>query len=170
MQKAANAYLQTQITTTTQGDLLIMLFDGAIKFLNRAKESIDAKDYAQKGILISKALDILAELQGSLNAQKGGDVAENLKKIYLLCSSKLLMANLKMDKNLVDEVIRILSGIRDAFAQINTPEFVPASPGPVQQARATGTMPNLTGLAAPSAGAPAHKAFAAYSVAKRDAG
>lgn len=170
MQKAAQAYLQTQVTTTTQGDLLIMLFDGALKFLARAKESMAAKDYAQKGILISKALDILAELQGSLNSQKGGDLAENLKKIYLLCSSKLLMANLKMDSNLVDEVVRILTGIRDAFSQINTPEFAPPSPGPVQQARATGTVPNLTGTAAPSAGAPVHKAFAAYSLAKREAG
>jgi len=166
MQKAAQAYLQTQVTTTTQGDILIMLFDGAVKFLRQAKESMAAKDYAKKGILISKALDVLAELQASLNPQKGGEIAENLRKLYLMCSTKLLMANMKMDQTLVDDVIKTLTGIRDAFAQINTPEFAPTAPAPVQASRQGAPIPINTGAAAPSAGAPAHKAFAAYSARK----
>uniref|UniRef100_A0A7C4EII8 Flagellar export chaperone FliS n=1 Tax=Fundidesulfovibrio putealis TaxID=270496 RepID=A0A7C4EII8_9BACT len=170
MQKAAQAYLQTQIATTTQGDLLIMLFDGCIKFLRQAKERMAERDFAQKGILISRALDVLAELQGSLNQQKGGELAENLRKLYLMCSTKLLMANMRMDQDLVDEVIRVISGIRDAFAQINTPEFAPTKPVPLDNARATGSMPPPSGLGAPSAGAPAHKAFAAYSQARKTAG
>ena len=168
MQKAAQAYFQTQVTTTTQGDLLIMLFDGALKFLNRAKERMAAKDYAEKGILISKALDILAELQSSLNPQKGGDLADNLSRIYLLCSSKLLTANMNMDQNLIDEVMRILTGIRDAFAQINKPEFAPSPPAQAQSSRASNSVPSSVPTAAPSAGAPMHKAFAAYSQAKKD--
>lgn len=167
MQKAAQAYFQTQVTTTTQGDLLIMLFDGCIKFLRQAKESMAAKDYAKKGILISKALDVVAELQSSLNPQKGGEVAENLRKLYLLCSTKLLMANMRMDQNLVDEVINMLSGIRDAFSQINTPEFAPTGPAPIQAARAGSPMPPTMTGAAPSAGAPMHRAFAAYSARKQ---
>ena len=169
MHKAAQAYFQTQVTTTTQGDLLIMLFDGALKFLKQAKESMAVRDYAKKGILISKALDVLAELQGSLNAQKGGELAENLRKLYLLCSTKLLMANMRMDQNLVDEVIRILTGIRDAFAQINTPEFVPAAPTPTVTTSARGAVPlsSQSGLAAPSMGASMNKAFSAYNLAKK---
>lgn len=170
MQKAAQAYFQTQVTTTTQGDLLILLFDGALKFLKQAKERMAAKDYAQKGILISKALDVLGELQSSLNAQKGGEIAENLRKLYLLCSTKLLMANMHMNQDLVDEVVNILSGIRDAFAQINTPQFAPPPPT-VAQASRTGTqLPPTGAMGAPSAGAPVHKAFAAYSHARKDAG
>jgi len=168
MHKAAQAYFQTQVTTTTQGDLLIMLFDGALKFLKQAKERMEARDYAKKGILISKALDVLAELQGSLNAQKGGELAENLRKLYLLCSTKLLMANMRMDQNLVDEVIRILSGIRDAFAQINTPEFAPAAPTPNLNTAVRGAVPLAqAGLAAPSAGMSMNRAFSAYSLAKK---
>jgi len=167
MQKATQAYLQTQVTTTTQGDLLIMLFDGAIKFLHQAKERIEAKDYAKKGILISKALDILAELQGSLNAQKGGEVAENLRKLYLVCSTKLLAANMKMDTGLVDEVIKVLSGLRDAFAQINTPEFVPQSTAPTQSLRNSVPIPPSMSGGAPSAGAPMHRAVAAYATARK---
>lgn len=170
MHKAAQAYFQTQVTTTTQGDLLILLFDGALKFLKQAKERMEAKDYAQKGILISKALDVLAELQASLNAQKGGEIAENLRKLYLLCSTKLLMANMNMNQALVDEVMQILSGIRDAFAQINTPQFAPPPPTVAQAARASAQNAPTGAMGAPSAGAPVHRAFAAYSHARKDAG
>ncbi len=118
MHKAAQKYLATQVTTTDQGQLLIMLYDAAIKFLNQSKAMIDEKNYAQKGILISKALDIISELASSLNKDKGGDLADSLNQVYLYCNTRLLMANLKMDKGIIDEVIKILSGVRDAYAQI----------------------------------------------------
>lgn len=169
MHKAAQAYVQAQVTTVSQGDLLIMLFDGCIKFLKQAKERMAERDYAQKGILISKALDIIAELQGSLNAQKGGSLAENLKRLYMVCSTRLLMANMKMDQSLIDEVVRTLSGIRDAFAQINTPEFAPKQTAPQTTIRQqTSTMqPGL--VAAPSQGTSLHRAVAAYAHARKDA-
>ncbi|WP_029460012.1 flagellar export chaperone FliS [Solidesulfovibrio alcoholivorans] len=119
MQSAARSYFQTQVATTTQGDLLIMLFDAALKFLRQAKEKIAARDYAQKGILISKALDILSELQGTLNAQKGGELADRLQKLYFFCSTRLLAANLKLDISKIDEVMHILTGLRDAFNEAN---------------------------------------------------
>ncbi|EKO39422.1 MAG: flagellar biosynthetic protein FliS [Solidesulfovibrio magneticus str. Maddingley MBC34] len=119
MQSAVKNYLQTQVSTTTQGDLVIMLYDAALKFLHRAKERIAEKNYAQKGILISKALDILSELQGSLNVNKGGDLAERLQKLYFYCSSRLLTANLKMDVTKIDEVVGILNGLREAFVEAN---------------------------------------------------
>ncbi|BFR49249.1 flagellar export chaperone FliS [Nitratidesulfovibrio sp. HK-II] len=123
MQKAAQAYLQTQVTTTTQGELLLLLYDGAIKFLTQAKDKIAERDYAGKGILISKALDIVNELDASLNMEKGGELAQNLHKLYFYCSTRLLNANLKMDVSFIDEVIKILSGLRGAYGQIvNTPE------------------------------------------------
>lgn len=155
MQKAAHAYLQTQVTTTTQGELLLLLYDGAIKFLNQAKEKIAERDYAGKGILISKALDIVNELDGSLNLEKGGELAENLHKLYFYCSTRLLNANLKMDVTFIDEVIKILSGLRAAYGQIvNTPEAMavgasmaasrtPANAAPSRAPLVTAQMPPL---------------------------
>ncbi len=155
MQKAAHAYLQTQVTTTTQGELLLLLYDGAIKFLNQAKEKIAERDYAGKGILISKALDIVNELDGSLNLEKGGELAENLHKLYFYCSTRLLNANLKMDVTFIDEVIKILSGLRAAYGQIvNTPEAMavgasmaasrtPANAAPSRAPLVTAQMPTL---------------------------
>ncbi len=118
MQKAVQAYFETQVTTTSQGDLLIMLYDGAIKFLVQSKVKIKEKDYAGKGILLSKAIDVISELDASLNPQKGGDLADNLHKLYFYCNTRLLNANLKLDITYVDEVIKILSGLREAYRQI----------------------------------------------------
>lgn len=128
MHKAANAYMQTQVTTTTPGHLVVMLYDGAITFLEQAKEEILARNYAKKGILISQALDIIAELDGSLNTDKGGEIAQNLHKLYIYCNTRLLQANLKMDTGLVDEVIGILSAFRSAFSEISKNQPHPSPP------------------------------------------
>lgn len=128
MHKAANAYMQTHVTTTTPGHLVVMLYDGAITFLEQAKQEIEAKNFAKKGILISQALDIIAELDGSLNNEKGGELAQNLHRLYMYCNTRLLRANLKMDTAIIDEVIGILSSFRSAFAEISRTQPHPAPP------------------------------------------
>jgi len=123
MQKGAQAYFSTHIATTDQGQLLLMLYDGALKFLAQAREKMLARDVAGKGILISKTIDIVNELASSLNMEKGGTLAENLNNLYFLCTARLLQANAKLDVEQLDSVVNILSGLRSAYAQIvKTPE------------------------------------------------
>jgi flagellar protein FliS len=126
--KAANAYMQTHVTTTTPGHIVVLLYDGAITFLEQAKEEIEAKNFAKKGILISQALDIIAELDGSLNNEKGGELSQNLHRLYMYCNTRLLRANLKMDTSIINEVIGILSSFRSAFAEISKSQPHPAPP------------------------------------------
>ncbi len=134
MQKASLAYMQTQITTNNQGELLLMLYTGAINFLTKAKQEIENKNYAEKGMLISKAMDIISELDGSLNMEKGAELSRNLHQLYLFCNSHLLEASLKMNAKFVNDVINILDGLRSAYAEvINTPEALSAlEQAPVQ--------------------------------------
>jgi len=123
MNKAAQAYFQTKVGTTDQGQLLLMLYDGALQFIQQARTKMIANDYAGKGILISKVIDIINELAASLNMDKGGSLAVNLNNLYLLCTARLLRANLKMDVDSLNSVESILSGLRGAYAQIiETPE------------------------------------------------
>lgn len=123
MNKAAQAYFNTKVSTTDQGQLLLMLYDGALNYLQQARDKILAKDYAGKGILISKVIDIVSELSSSLNMKRGGDLAVNLNNLYILCTARLLQANLKMNVESLDSVSQILSGLRGAYAQIlETPE------------------------------------------------
>ena len=65
MNKAAQAYFQTKVGTTDQGQLLLMLYDGALTFIQQARTKMMANDYAGKGILISKVIDIINELSAS---------------------------------------------------------------------------------------------------------
>ncbi len=141
MANPARAYLATQVETTTQGELLIMLYEAAIKFLKRARMEIDNKDYAKKGIYISKAMAIIHELSESLNKEKGGDITPRLASLYHFCTSQLIKANIRMDTKMIDEVIRILDGLRSAYAQIvpeqdgkSGPAAVPPQKTPQQQA------------------------------------
>jgi flagellar protein FliS len=118
MLKAAKAYLSTQVTTATQGDLLLMLYDTAIKHIKQAKDKIAERDFAAKGICITKAIEIVSELHESLNKEKGGDIARNLSRMYFMCNTRLLQANMELNPKKLDEVIAILAGLRQAFAQI----------------------------------------------------
>ncbi len=169
MRQAAKVYFETQVTTTSRGQVLIMLYDGAIKFLNQAKELMAAKDYAGKGRLISSAIDVINELASSLNPEKGGELAANLNQLYFYCNKRLFMANSRMDPAGIDEVIKILNGIRSAYAQIiDTPEAVAA----MQQASATQSKTQRVpaGIHAAPAGPPvstakARNAYATQSTA-----
>ena len=118
MANPARAYLATQVETTTQGELLIMLYEAAIKFLKRARMEIKNKDYAKKGIYISKAMAIIHELSESLNKEKGGDITPRLASLYQFCTSQLVKANIRMDTRMIDDVIRILDGLCSAYTQI----------------------------------------------------
>ncbi len=115
---AAQAYFKTQVTTTSQEELVIMLYDAAITFLKQARIKLEEKDMAQKGILISKALDVIAELDGSLNVKQGGDLARNLHAMYMYCNTRLLKANMNLDTGNIDEVMHILTEFRSAFSEI----------------------------------------------------
>ncbi|MBC16328.1 MAG: flagellar export chaperone FliS [Desulfovibrio sp.] len=129
MANPARAYLATQVETTTQGELLIMLYEAAIKFLKRAKVEIDNKDYAKKGVYISKAMAIIHELSESLNKEKGGEITPKLGSLYQFCTSHLIKANIRMNKKMIDDVIKILEGICSAYAEIVPVMDGKAAPG-----------------------------------------
>ncbi|MFW6323516.1 MAG: flagellar export chaperone FliS [Desulfovibrionales bacterium] len=125
MHRAAQAYVNTKITTTTPGELVVLLYEGAVSALQKAKEEIKKKDYAQKGLQISRAMDLIAELDSSLNGQKGGELAQNLHQLYFYCNSRLLKANMDMDPEIIDQVISILSSLQSAFSEIASPSAAP---------------------------------------------
>lgn len=116
---AARAYFQTKVKTTTKEDLVVQLYEAAIKFLEQAKERIREKDYIAKGERIDRALMIIGELNSSLNAEKGGEVAKNLHAFYANCQARLLNASLKLDIEKIDEVINMLRQVSSAFAEVS---------------------------------------------------
>jgi flagellar protein FliS len=98
--------------------LIQMLFDGLIDSLAAAEGQIERKEIQAKGESLSRAMRIVLGLQGSLDLEKGGEIAANLADLYDYCTRRLMNANLKNDVEAVQEVKRLISEIRDAWSQV----------------------------------------------------
>ncbi len=111
-----NEYKQVQIGTAEQGKLILMLYDGAIASLNRAAEALRQGDHVVKGQFILKAQDILLELLAGLDLE-AGELAVNLQSLYLFMYRHLNEANLRKSEKHIQEVLRILGGLREAWGK-----------------------------------------------------
>ncbi len=114
-----NAYQETAIATQNRGRLIVMLYDGAIKFLRRAIEDIQRGDFAAKGRHIVKAQDILFELNTVLDMEKGGEVAQNLRSLYNFMQRHLTQANIRKDPRMIQEVIDLLDELNQSWRVIS---------------------------------------------------
>jgi len=119
----ARTYRANAILTASPGHLVLMLYDGALKALNRAKEAFaDSADNPRRIEVINaqlqKAQAILAELQGGLNMEAGGEFARTMHRLYDYHNRRLLEANLRKQVEPVIEVERLVRELRDAWAQM----------------------------------------------------
>ncbi len=117
-----NQYKQTQITTANQGKLIVMLYDGAIKFLTIALDNIEPKKYDVVNSNIIKAQDIITELLLSLNMDEGGEISRNLFSLYMYFKKQLLEANIKKDPQIITHILKLLKDLRNAWNQISANE------------------------------------------------
>ncbi len=116
-------YQESQIKTSDQGRLILMMYDGAIIFLHQSKELITKKDFVEKSAKISKVQNILIELMAALNME-AGSVAVNLKALYAYMIKRLFDGNGHNDVSAIDESLRILAELREAWDTIiNRPEI-----------------------------------------------
>ncbi len=125
--KGAQAYLQTQVQSRTPVELVVMLYDGAIKFLGQARDAMDSGDLIVKRKTLSRGLAIVQELQNMLNMEAGGEVATRLDGLYTYVLGRCYEANANRDVAGLDEAIKLLTPLRDAWAEIS-------SQGPVSAA------------------------------------
>jgi flagellar protein FliS len=99
-------------------ELVIMLYDGAIRFLGDAREASGRNDRRGRATGISKALAIIAELQSTLNMDAGAEVARELDRLYTYASERLIDANVKRDDAAIDEVRKLLGTVRAGWADV----------------------------------------------------
>ena len=113
-----DAYQSTAVNTQSKGRLIILLYEGAIKFLKLAVEKLEAGDFEAKGRYITKAQDIINELNAVLNVEAGGEMALNLRRLYAFMNTHLLEANAKRDPQMIQEIIRILEDLNQAWKAV----------------------------------------------------
>lgn len=114
---AYQVYRQTQVSTASQGELLIMLFDGAIRFARQAEEHMQNRDIEQASVKLIRTQDIVNELILSLDLNVG-EIAENLQKLYTYIYDLLVQANIKKDKSKVEQAVRMLTELRETWEQV----------------------------------------------------
>jgi len=116
------AYRQAATKTATPGRLVLMLFDGALRFLDRALVGFDLDDPLDSNLAINnnilKAQEILRELNASLNLDKGGEFAVTMRRFYTYYDLQLSQSNLRKDPEGVKLVIRLLTVIRNVWAEM----------------------------------------------------
>ena len=112
------AYQDTAVTTQNKGRLIVLLYEGAIKFLNLAIKEMEANDYEAKGQYINRAQDIIGELSAVLDVEAGGEVAANLRKLYSFMSGRLFEANAKRAPQIVREVITLMEELNQSWKAI----------------------------------------------------
>jgi len=111
----ANVYRQTQVKTATPGQILILLYEAAIKHTKLAMQAIQKKDLPAKGVAIGKTHDILNELSLSLNFEVGGKVAKDLESLYHFMTRQLVKANLENSVKDLESVVKCLETLLSAW-------------------------------------------------------
>lgn len=112
-------YRQNSVETATPTRMIVMLYDGAIRFLSQALPAMHARQYDRQSELIGKAQDIIAHLRDTLDFQAGGAVAQHLSAFYATLMGSLTDANIHDRPERVEQVIDALRQMRDAWAEVD---------------------------------------------------
>jgi len=118
--RAAQAYRRVESESRSPLELVVMLYDGALRFLDEARAAHARHDLRARGRAISKTLAIIGELQNTLDMEKGGAVAEQLDNLYGYINSRLIDVTVKQDIAACDEVHKLLSTLRNAWSQVSS--------------------------------------------------
>lgn len=113
---AYNAYKQNSVTTASPGELTLMLYNGAIKFIGQAKKSIEEKNIEQRNYYIQRVQAIIAELMSTLNMDY--DISKQMLPLYEYMTRRLTEANIKNDTFILDEIEGLVTEFRDTWKEV----------------------------------------------------
>ena len=117
-QSSVRQYQQAQFGTVDRGQLLLMMFDGADRFLGQAEQRLPADDVAGFVNALGRAQAVIAELLSTLDHQRGGEIARNLERLYRFMLDHLLEANVAKSARHVGQVRRLLGIIGGAYREV----------------------------------------------------
>jgi flagellar protein FliS len=111
-------YKEHAVSTQNKGRLIVMLYEGAIKFMNLAAKDLEKGDYASKGEYINKAQEIINELNAVLDMDSGGEVAANLRRLYIYMNKRLTEANVNKDPRPIRDVIKLMEELNQSWKAV----------------------------------------------------
>ena len=118
MPRGADAYRRTSVQSSSPLELVVMLYDGAIRFVIEAREAIARNDVRARTAAVSRTLEIVAELQNTLNLKEGGEVGRELDRLYSYMRARLFDVTSTGDDDAAKEVHKLLTTLREGWSQI----------------------------------------------------
>lgn len=112
-------YQRTAVETASSTKLIVMLYDGAIRFLMKVGPAMRTKNYREQSMYITKAQKIIKHLYGNLDFEKAGDVAKTLADTYVRMYDMLTAAHIKDDPERVEKVLYGLRELREAWVEVD---------------------------------------------------
>jgi flagellar protein FliS len=117
MPRGAAAYRRVEAESRSPLELVVMLYEGAVRFLAEAREAHGRRDFIARGNSLSRALAIIAELQNTLNLKDGGAIAAELDRLYSYITWRLMDVHTKQDGAALDEAHKLFSTLSDAWSE-----------------------------------------------------
>ena len=115
-------YQKAAVSTMDQKKMIVLLYDGAIKFLSIAVNKMNAAEAYEAHTNLIRGKSIVAELLASLDMDNGGDIAMNLQRLYAYMFNTLIDANLERDVTRIQEVVELLKQLREAWKVVESPK------------------------------------------------
>lgn len=116
--KGNTAYKKAAVTTKDQGTLIMMLYDGAIRFLKTAVLKLEKNDLEASHNFIVKAKNIISELMVSLKVDETNKIAKDLQSLYTYMFNRLIDANIQKDVECLKEVLDLMIELRDGWKAV----------------------------------------------------
>lgn len=117
MSYGLGVYKKTSVETASKEQILLMLYQAAIKHCKKGIEAIEEKNIPKKGEYIGKLQDIIVELSNSLDFEVGGDVAKELASLYDYILYASTQANIKIDKTQLEGCLKVLTTLYEGWAE-----------------------------------------------------
>lgn len=117
MKNAYQKYKNTSIQSASKEKLLLMLYEGAIRFTKTAIKAAEEKNIAERGWNIGKAFDVVMELNNTLDHKIGGEIAMNLEQLYLFIMEQYTKANISGSPEPLRAALKVLENLYDGWVQ-----------------------------------------------------
>lgn len=113
---AAQFYQKNSVQTASPAKIILMLYDGAIKFCHIAQEALDANDIEKSNLNIQKAQKIIVQLRVSLDTKY--PVSQEFDRVYDYIYRRLVEANMKKDREILDEALKHIKTMRETWMEV----------------------------------------------------
>lgn len=115
MKNQYQKYKETQVVSASREKLLLMMYEGAIKFTKMAIRATEEKNVVERCNSIGRVYDIIMELNNTLDHKVGGDIALHLEQLYMYITDQLTQANLKADSEHLKNALKVMETLYDGW-------------------------------------------------------